>query len=122
MTMPNFSYVHPKKLKETFAHLTEGNTRILAGGTDLLGCLRDGVFIADKVVSISRLDELNGVERLMDGSLRIGALVTVAELAGHALIKETYPALAQAALEVASPQLRNQGTIGGNLCQKPRCW
>jgi xanthine dehydrogenase YagS FAD-binding subunit len=122
MTMPNFSYVRPKSLKETFAHVTEGNARIHAGGTDLLGCLRDGVFTADKVVSISGLDELSGVERLADGSLRIGALVTIAELAGHALIRDTYPALAQAAFEVASPQLRHQGTIGGNLCQKPRCW
>jgi xanthine dehydrogenase YagS FAD-binding subunit len=122
MTMPNFTYVRPKSLKETFSHLTEDNVRIHAGGTDLLGCLQNGVFTADKVVSISRLEELKGVERMKDGSLRIGALLTVAELANHALIRETYPALAQAALEVASPQLRNQGTIGGNLCQKPRCW
>jgi xanthine dehydrogenase YagS FAD-binding subunit len=122
MTMPNFSYVRPKSLKETFSHLSAGNARIHAGGTDLLGCLRDGVFTAEKVVSISQLDELKRVERLKDGSIRIGALATVAELTNHELVKEGYPALAQAALEVASPQLRNQGTIGGNLCQKPRCW
>ena len=122
MTMPNFTYVRPKSLKETFSHLSEGNARIHAGGTDLLGCLRDGVFTAERVVSISRLDELKRVERLKDGSLRIGTLATIAELTNHELVKEGYPALAQAALEVASPQLRNQGTIGGNLCQKPRCW
>ena len=122
MTMPNFSYVRPKSLKETFSHLSAGNARIHAGGTDLLGCLRDGVFTAEKVVSISQLDELKRVERLKDGSIRIGALATVAELTNHELVKEGYPALAQAALEVASPQLRNQGTIGGNLAQNPRCW
>jgi xanthine dehydrogenase YagS FAD-binding subunit len=122
MTMPNFTYVRPKSLKETFSHLSAGDARIHAGGTDLLGCLRDGVFTAEKVVSISRLDELKRVERLKDGSIRIGALATVSELTNHELVKEGYPALAQAALEVASPQLRNQGTIGGNLCQKPRCW
>jgi xanthine dehydrogenase YagS FAD-binding subunit len=122
MNMPNFSYVRPKSLKETFGHLSADNARIHAGGTDLLGCLRDGVFTAQKVVSVSRLDELKRIERLKDGFLRIGALVTIAELANHALVRESYPALAQAASEVASPQLRNQGTIGGNLCQKPRCW
>ncbi|HSB34483.1 MAG TPA: FAD binding domain-containing protein, partial [Nitrospirota bacterium] len=57
-----------------------------------------------------------------DGGLVIGALTTVTEVAENKIIQETYPALAQAAAEVASPQLRNQGTIGGNLCQKPRCW
>jgi xanthine dehydrogenase YagS FAD-binding subunit len=122
MTMPNFTYVRPKSLKETFPHLSGGNARIHAGGTDLLGCLRDGVFTVEKIVSISRLDELKRIERLKDGSFRIGALATIAELTNHELVKEGYPALAQAALEVASPQLRNQGTIGGNLCQKPRCW
>ena len=122
MTMPNFTYVRPTSLKETFSHLSAGDARIHAGGTDLLGCLRDGVFTAEKVVSISRLDELRRIERLIDGTLRIGALATVAELTNHEIVREGYPALAQAALEVASPQLRNQGTIGGNLCQKPRCW
>jgi xanthine dehydrogenase YagS FAD-binding subunit len=122
MTMPNFTYVRPKSLKEAFPHLSTGDARIHAGGTDLLGCLRDGVFTAEKIISISRLDELKGIERMRDGSLRIGALTTVAELTNHELVREGYPALAQAALEVASPQLRNQGTIGGNLCQKPRCW
>jgi xanthine dehydrogenase YagS FAD-binding subunit len=122
MTMPNFAYVRPKSLKEAFPHLSGGDARIHAGGTDLLGCLRDNVFTAEKIVSISRLDELRRIDRLADGSLRIGALATVADLADHELIRKSYPALAQAAQEVASPQLRNQGTIGGNLCQKPRCW
>ena len=122
MTMPPFTYVRSRSLEETFRHLSTGNTRIHAGGTDLLGCLRDGVFAAEKMVSISRLDELMGIGQMNNGSLRIGTLVTVSEVATHPLLKERYPALVQAAREVASPQLRNQGTIGGNLCQKPRCW
>jgi xanthine dehydrogenase YagS FAD-binding subunit len=122
MTMPSFSYVRPQSLRETFRHLSTGDARLHAGGTDLLGCLRDGVFGAEKVVSISRIEELKGVRQLGNGSLRIGALATVSEVAGHPLLAERYPALVQAAREVASPQLRNQGTIGGNLCQKPRCW
>jgi xanthine dehydrogenase YagS FAD-binding subunit len=122
MTMPPFTYVRPKSLEETFRHLSTGNARIQAGGTDLLGCLHDGVFAAEKVISISRLDELQGIGQVSNGSLKIGALATVSDVANHPLLKECYPALVQAAGEVASPQLRNQGTIGGNLCQKPRCW
>ena len=66
--------------------------------------------------------ELKGITELRDGGLRIGALTTIAEVASHPVIIERYGALAQAASEVASPQLRNQGTIGGNICQRPRCW
>ncbi|MCE5264936.1 MAG: xanthine dehydrogenase family protein subunit M [Deltaproteobacteria bacterium] len=121
MSMPNFAYARPKSLQEVFPELSAG-ARIHAGGTDLLGCLRDGVFSAEKIVSLSRLDELRRIERLGDGALRIGALTTVADLTNHESVKDAYPALAQAASEVASPQLRNQGTVGGNLCQKPRCW
>ena len=122
MTMPSFTYVRPNSLAETIRHLAKGNARIHAGGTDLLGCLHDGVFPAEKVVSISRIEALRGIERLGDGSVRIGALVSVSEVANNSLLQSRYPALVQAAREVASPQLRNQGTIGGNLCQKPRCW
>lgn len=122
MTMPQFTYVRPKSLAETFRHLAKGKARIHAGGTDLLGCLHDGVFPAEKVVSISRIEELRRIEQMKDGSVRIGALVSVSDVANQVLLKERYPALVQAAREVASPQLRNQGTIGGNLCQKPRCW
>ena len=65
---------------------------------------------------------MHGVEKTADGGLRIGALTTIAEVAKHPMIKDEFGALSQGASEVASPQLRNQGTIGGNLCQKPRCW
>ena len=122
MTMPQFTYVRPKSLEETIRHLSTGNARIHAGGTDLLGCLHDGIFAVEKVVSISRLDGLKGIEQMNNGSLRIGVLATINDVENHPLLKERYPALVQAAREVASPQLRNQGTIGGNLCQKPRCW
>jgi xanthine dehydrogenase YagS FAD-binding subunit len=122
MTMPQFSYVRPKSLAETFRHLAKGNARIHAGGTDLLGCLHDGVFSATTVVSIGRIEELRGVRQMKNGTVRVGTLVSVSDVANHPLLNERYPALAQAAREVASPQLRNQGTVGGNLCQKPRCW
>jgi xanthine dehydrogenase YagS FAD-binding subunit len=120
--LESFAYVRPGTLTEAVKLLSAPGARAHAGGTDLLGCLRDEVFRAGTVVSLTKIDELRGMAASADGGLRIGALTTVAELAAHAAIKERYAALAQAASVVASPQLRNQGTIGGNLCQRPRCW
>lgn len=120
--MPNFKYVKAGSLREAVELSASPGARLLAGGTDLLGCLRDGIFTAETVVSISDLRELRGMEETGDGGLRIGALATVAEVAASPLVNRKYPVLARAAAEVASPQLRNQGTLGGNLCQKPRCW
>jgi len=120
--LTNFSYVRPKSLKEAVKALASGGAGLHAGGTDLLGCLRDHVFDIKKMVSISGLKELEGIRTTADGGLRIGALTTITHVAESAFVKERYAGLAQAAEAVASPQLRNQGTIGGNLCQKPRCW
>ena len=120
--LPNFSYIRPKTIKDAVKQLSSEGSGVLAGGTDLLGCLHDSVFPLKKVVSITDLADLRGIKKTADGGLAIGALTTVTEVAENKLVQETYPALARAAAEVASPQLRNQGTIGGNLCQKPRCW
>lgn len=120
--LSNFTYVRPKSLEETFKQLSSEGAKVHAGGTDLLGCLRDHVFEASKVVSLSNIKSLRGIRKTSQGGMRIGALTTLQEVAGNSEIKKRYAALAQAASEVASPQLRNQGTLGGNLCQKPRCW
>lgn len=120
--LPRFSYVHPKSLSEAVEHLSAEGAVVHAGGTDLLGCLRDGVFSAKKVVSLSGIGELRGIRETGNGGLRIGALATLSEVAAHSAIRDRYPLLAHATSEAASPQLRNQGTLGGNLCQKPRCW
>ncbi len=122
MAMPNFTYVRPGSLREAIEQLSSPGARVHAGGTDLLGCLGDNIFKANKVVSITHLRNLRGIAQASDGSLRIGALTTVTELANDRRISESCSGLARAASEVASPQLRNQGTVGGNLCQKPRCW
>jgi xanthine dehydrogenase YagS FAD-binding subunit len=123
MTMlPKFSYTRPATIAEAADALAAGKATIHGGGTDLVGCLRDGVFSTDTLVSLSALSELRGIRTAGDGSLHIGALTTIAEIAGDRTVAERYPGLAAAAAAVASPQLRNQGTIGGNLCQKPRCW
>ena len=119
---PNFSYIRVNSVKDAVNQLSHSGARPVAGGTDLLGCLRDNIFGADKVVSIGRVAELRGIRETADGGLRIGALTTITEVAENPIVERRYLALAQAAAAVASPQLRNQGTIGGNLCQKPRCW
>ncbi len=118
----SFAYVKPGSVAEAIKALAAKDARLLAGGTDLLSCMRDEVLQIKKVVSISGIKELRGISAKPDGGVRIGALTTIAEVAADKTLSEKYAVLAQAAAEVASPQLRNQGTIGGNLCQRPRCW
>jgi xanthine dehydrogenase YagS FAD-binding subunit len=120
--LQNFSYARVSSLGEAIEHLAPTGSRVHAGGTDLLGCLRDGVFAADKVVSIAGIDALKGIGDSANGVVRIGALTPLAEIAASPLVQQGYTALAQAADAVGTPQLRNQGTLGGNVCQKPRCW
>jgi xanthine dehydrogenase YagS FAD-binding subunit len=120
--MKPFSYVRPDSLGAAIKALGSQGAVLHAGGTDLLGCLRDQIFPASTVVSLSGLKGMRGFDKGGAGGLRIGALTTIAEVARDPRILEKYGALARAASEVASPQLRNQGTLGGNLCQKPRCW
>ena len=118
----NFAYVRARSVAEAVKTLGTKGARLHAGGTDLMGCMRDGIFEAQKVVSISGLKELKGVSARPDGGMRIGALTTIADIAADTSLAGKYAVLTQAAAEVASPQLREQGTIGGNLCQRPRCW
>ncbi|MFP4532808.1 MAG: FAD binding domain-containing protein [Desulfobacterales bacterium] len=120
--LPQFSYVRPDSLKDTVKHLNAKGAAVHAGGTDLIGCLREGIMDVDKVVSLSALPDLKQIKETADGGLLIGALATITEVSENPLVQKKYPGLARGASEVASPQLRNQGTIGGNLCQKPRCW
>lgn len=119
--LPQFAYIRAQSLDEAFVQLEDEGARVSAGGSDLLGCLRDRVFDCTKIVSLSGVESLRGIAANGAG-LRIGALTRIAEIAANPLINERYAVLAQAAGAVASPQLRNQGTIGGNICQKPRCW
>ncbi len=120
--LPSFAYARPRTLDEAVKALADGQGRVHAGGTDLLGCLRDGVFTAPSLVSLSGVPGLRGVDQTAEGGLRIGALASLTEVAESDVVRTRYRALAEAAASVASPQLRNQGTLGGNLCQKPRCW
>jgi xanthine dehydrogenase YagS FAD-binding subunit len=120
--LPSFSFAKPSSLAEALRLLALPGSRPHAGGTDLLGCLRDRVLSAERLVALDGIAELRGIVPTAEGGLRIGALTTLTELATVPAVVDRYPALARAAAAAASPQLRNQGTIGGNLCQRPRCW
>ncbi len=99
----------------------EPATRFIAGGTNLLDLMKLQVERPERIVDISRLD-LKGIEQRSDGGVRIGALVTNADLAASPLVRRDYPVLAKAVLAGASPQLRNKATTGGNLLQRTRCF
>ena len=93
----------------------------LAGGQDSLDWFKDRAKRPKAVVDLGGIAALKGIRETADG-VEIGALTTLAEVANNALIRERYGLLAKAAAHVASPQIRNQGTLGGNVCQDARCW
>src|SRR5216683_7843803 len=124
--MKNFTYYRPKTAEEAVGLLDEkwGRVELLAGGTDLLDLQKEYVAQPDKVVSVSAIEELVGVKDLATGltRYRIGAGTKLAAIADHADLKKLFPALTEAAGDVGGPQIRNMGTLGGNLCQRNRCW
>jgi xanthine dehydrogenase YagS FAD-binding subunit len=117
-----FTYVNAANEKEAVAALAStqrGRMLPMAGGMDLLGLMKDYIVSPDRVVSIKGLDQTIAAG---DGGLRIGAAVKIADLAEHAAARKQYPALVTAAEGVGTPQIRNMGTVGGNIMQRPRCW
>jgi xanthine dehydrogenase YagS FAD-binding subunit len=121
--MREFRIAEPRTADEAAALLAEatGPVALIAGGTDLLDTLKSGVAKADLLIDLRGVAELAGIAP-DSGGLRIGAMTRVVELAESAAVAKDYPGLRQAALSLATPQLRNVGTVGGNLCQRPRCW
>jgi xanthine dehydrogenase YagS FAD-binding subunit len=121
--MRAFEYASPHSRGQAISLLgtTWGNTEVLAGGTDLLALMKDDVIAPKRLINIKDIADLRGVSTNAQG-LRIGALTTLGDLADDDGVKKNYPALSEALLEAASPQIRNMATIGGNLCQRPRCW
>lgn len=95
--------------------------RPMGGGQDLLTTMKDGIVRPPRVVNLKTIGGLGGI-KLDANQLTIGALATITQLHESALIQQHFPGLAEAAFSVASPQIRNIGTVGGNLCQRPRCW
>jgi xanthine dehydrogenase YagS FAD-binding subunit len=118
----SFAYVNAANEKEAIAALgpDRGKFLPLAGGMDLLALMKDYIAQPDRLVNVKNLDKT--ITKASDGGLRIGSAVTIADLAVHADVARLYPAIVHAAEEVGTPQIRNAGTVGGNLNQRPRCW
>lgn len=123
--MRPFQILTPATLEEARAALGGSSvSMIVAGGTDIMGEMQEGTVSPDTLVSIDGVrgpDGMDGIEVSDDGA-SIGSLATLAEIASNPAISRLYPALAEAAASVATPQIRNVGTLGGNLSQRPRCW
>ena len=123
MTLPPFDHVAVNSLEEAAMLLGGQKARVIAGGTDLLGGLKDRVHPDFPTLLIDIKPSAGGSHVTLEGeTIRIGALTTLSELADDELVNARIPLLAQAARAVASPQIRNMATVGGNICQEPRCW
>jgi xanthine dehydrogenase YagS FAD-binding subunit len=121
--MRPFEYASPTTKEQAVGLLGTawGQAEVLAGGTDLLALMKDDVVHPKRLVNIKQLKEMSGVT-VASAGLRIGSLTTLGELADNVNVVKDYPALAEAINDAASPQIRNMATLGGNLCQRPRCW
>jgi xanthine dehydrogenase YagS FAD-binding subunit len=117
-----FAYVNPANEKEAVAALKSGGTALpLAGGMDLLARMKDYIQQPDRIVNVKNALEATAV-RTSDGGMKIGVAMKIVDLMEHQEISRSYPALARAAGEIGTPQIRNSGTVGGNINQRPRCW
>jgi len=122
--VPVFELFQPATVDDTVALLEKYDTDawVLAGGMDTFDWFKDRNKRRKVVVDLSGVQELRGVKKSADGGIEIGAATTLTDVANNALVKENYRLLTQAAALVASPQIRNQGTLGGNVSQDTRCW
>jgi 4-hydroxybenzoyl-CoA reductase subunit beta len=121
MSLPDFQLASPRTLPDAIAFLRDhASTRILAGGTDLLPSMRQKLFEPEHVLDTRRIPELKGIRETQQG-IEIGALTTLAEIEHSPILKKNYLVLTEAAKTVASPVLRNMGTVGGNICLDTRC-
>ena len=120
--MKAFEYAAPNSEAEVLELLAaeRGKTEVMAGGTDLVGLMKKMIVTPDRVVSLSRVASLKSIDADSTG-VRIGAMVSLEDIADHPLAAD-YPALAEAIRAIHSLQLQSQGTLGGELCQRPRCW
>ena len=121
--MPAFRLLCPRNLDEVCSLLSKhaDDLKVIAGGTDLLPSMKQKLFTPPFLLDLRGVDELRGIRTMPDGSVSIGALTTLAEIEHSALIRRDYSVLYQAAKTVASPVLRNMGTLGGNICLDTRC-
>lgn len=122
--MPPFALYQPETIEDALALAGRfgADAWMLAGGLDSLERFKDRLKRPAAVIDLGRIDGLRGVTQSPNGDVIIGPMTTLTEVAGHPLLRERFGLLATAAGEVASPQIRNQGTIGGNISQDTRCW
>ena len=119
--MRNFKIAQPQTVDQVTSLPAEDKYYLMAGGTDLLDEIKNEIIEPEAIIDLNAIPGLGYIKRTNKGT-RIGALTKVAELADNPQISKDYPALHEAALSLATPQLRNVGTVGGNICQRPRCW
>ena len=122
MSLADFQYLRPRTIEGAVAHLArhEGDLEILAGGTDLIPSMRQRLFTPGYVMDIRGIAELRGIREDHEYTT-IGALTTLTAIERNAQLRRDYPVLTEAAATVASPILRNMGTLGGNICLDTRC-
>lgn len=123
--MKDFQHYNAASVDEAVSLLKKlsGKAKLIAGGTDLLGTLKADILpvYPEALINIKTIDGLDFIKE-DDAGLKIGALTKLADVVQSSLIKKTFPILAEAAKSVASPEIRNMGTVAGNLCQETRCW
>ena len=123
MSLPQFTLLRARGIEEAVRHLGAhaGNLRVLAGGTDLIPSMRQKLFEPQYVLDLRGIAAMRGIKRDPDGGVEIGALATLRAIERSDFLRQHYPVLTEAAATVASPVLRNMGTIGGNICLDTRC-
>lgn len=122
MSLPQFRLLRPRNLDEAVAYLDKhtADVRVIAGGTDLIPSMRQKLFEPEFVLDLRHVAELKGIRQ--EGSdVEIGALASLSDIEHSGLLRQHYPVLTEAAATVASPVIRNMGTIGGNICLDTRC-
>jgi 4-hydroxybenzoyl-CoA reductase subunit beta len=123
LSLPQFRLLRPHSVREAVQHLAKhaGNIRVLAGGTDLIPSMRQKLFEPEYVLDLRGVAELRGVRPQPDGAVEIGALTALSAIEKSDYLRRHFPVLTEAAATVASPVLRNMGTLGGNICLDTRC-
>jgi 4-hydroxybenzoyl-CoA reductase subunit beta len=123
LSLSPFKLLRPRSIEEAIGHLSlhAGNIRVLAGGTDLIPSMRQKLFEPEYVLDLRGISTLRGIKSLSDGGVEIGAMTPLRSVERSGYLREHYPVLTEAAATVASPVLRNMGTIGGNICLDTRC-
>ena len=123
MSLPDFKLLRPRSLDEALGFLDKhaGKVKVLAGGTDLIPSMRQKLFEPPYVLDLRGVQTLRGINPSGDGGVEIGALTTLREIERSEFLRRHYAVLSAAAATVASPVLRNMGTIGGNVCLDTRC-